>query len=61
MQHTFFCLTDREYWLTHGMVWCYDDLLLEGIRQAGKGKATVNLHPDPDIILRVHRRAVTID
>ncbi len=41
---------------------------LEGIRHvlntvsyAGKEKATVNLHPDPNIILRFHRRTATID
>jgi len=41
---------------------------LEGIRHvlntvsyAGKDHATVNLHPDPNIILRFHRRNATVD
>ena len=41
---------------------------LEGIRHvlntlsyAGKDKARVNLHPDPNIILRFHRRTATVD
>ena len=41
---------------------------LEGIRHVlntvsyvGKDKATVNLHPDPNIILRFHRRTATED
>jgi hypothetical protein len=35
--------------------------VLNTVSYEGKDKATVNLHPDPNIILRFHRRTATVD
>jgi hypothetical protein len=35
--------------------------VLNTVSYEGKDKATVNLHPGPNIILRFHRRTATVD